>query len=132
MCASFELFYRFVQDYVLKKCLSGPQKAEVTDLFWKRFDNSVKEYFKRKAKQFNETHGLTGRRKITPFWFFAVLLMKHLQQKDSIDSLFLDALHTSLNQETDEMFHNLDRVTSLKRHVTFVNLMRCETSLRLY
>lgn len=79
MTAAFEMFFRLIQNGVRQRWPSPHQKVDISDVFWKRFEENIKQKFKQDAKDINTTNGSTGKRKMTPFWFFTVTLMNHLQ-----------------------------------------------------
>jgi len=120
-----------VQNAAQQKSLVQVQKAEIADVFWSRFTPETKMLFKQEAREINTMHGLTGKRRMTAFWLFATILMKHLGHKKSTDSLLVDAIFHSLQTEEKEGFRKLEMSNSNKRHVTFLGILQTETSLRV-
>lgn len=130
MSSPFELFFRLLQSIVQKRRIPCVQQAEIADIIWSRFIPDIKRQFKRDVKDFNDVYELRGKRKITPFWLFAQTLMQHLRDTDPTDLLLVDALFESLEPHHVKLFKSLEKEDSSKRHVIFMNILRCETSLR--
>jgi len=79
----------------------------------------------------NNRMGLRGKRKLAGFWLFASILYHHIRQQRRTEPLHIvGVLYGNLQAEEQDMFKSLQDASPRTRHMTFLNILRSETSLR--
>jgi len=75
--------------------------------------------------------GLRGKRKLAAFWLFAKILFHHLRQGRAVEPTYMvGVLFGDLCPEDQGIFRALNDASPRTRHMTFMNILRAETSLR--
>lgn len=105
-------------------------KAMITDLFWTRFSDAAKSEYKAKASEMNASRNLTGRRKMSGFWYFANEMMHELQQPH-MRPLYIEIVYTKLSDESKEMFVNHNIVTCMTRYLMYNTILYAEAEFLL-
>jgi len=79
----------------------------------------------------NTLNDLRGKRKLNAFWLFGKILFQHLRQNRAVEPVFMvGVLFGNLRPEEKAIFDGVQDATARTRHVTFMNILRTETSLR--
>jgi len=95
------------------------------DIIWKRFDNTAKEYYKQKAHSHNILHGLSGRQKMTAFWFFTLEFLAE-QQRPMVNFAFCQMLYSQLSEEAVSFFEYQNQLCSVYRGSNIYNILVSE------
>lgn len=110
--------------------ISNNEKALIADLFWTRFSQEARLYYKTKAKQYNSLKSLTGRRKMSAFWYFAYDVLEMMKQS-FIEPYCIQELYDNLKPEMKNYFLEMNTLTIAHRILKFTIILQNEAAFLL-
>lgn len=124
------MFIHELQKSVKSDIIGNTEKADISNVFWSKFRDEAKTLYKDTAKIFNKCYSLTGRRKITGFWWFAGELLQSLRA-EHISDKYVQELFEYLNEEYKVMFVEMNNMNAMKRRFMIYEMLSDETAFHL-
>lgn len=115
MSASFQMFLNELQKLTKSDVIGNYEKACIASIMWVKFKTETKGAYKTVAKEYNMWHFLTGRHKMTGFWWFASELLTELCE-ERISDKFVERMFNGMSSEMKTMFTEMNGMSALNRH----------------
>lgn len=122
MSASFQMLLTELQKLVKSDIIGNYEKASVASIMWVKFGSETKEAYKAVAKEYNKWQFLTGRRKMSGFWWFASELLIELRE-ESVSNQFVEKMFKGMTNETKTKFKLMNEMSAANRHQAIYELM---------
>lgn len=127
MSASFHMLLTELQKLVKSDIIGNIEKASIASILWSKYNVEMKTKYKAMAKDFNVWQTLTGRRKITGFWWFAGEFLDALRM-ERICEVYIEELFEGLDEVYKDMFIKMNAMSATKRYEAIFEIFQDETN----
>lgn len=128
MSASFQMFLNELQKLVKSDIIGNYEKASIASIMWVKFKTDTKHAYKAVAREYNKWQFLTGRRKVTGFWWFASELLTELREEYVSDN-FVEKMFNALSLELQTKFTVMNEMNALNRRNAIFELLYVDNEL---